>query len=116
MSDKPQFPDDANGEVIRLLWENGDDLSTPREFDFGVVFEDEKAALDFAVALLRQEIKVSFSPAEEGEKLCEVCCHPIMIPDHTTISNFQSSLADIAEDYGGNLDGWECFVVKREES
>jgi Regulator of ribonuclease activity B len=112
MKEKPEIPDDPIGAVLSRLWELGDDLSKPREFEFGVVFEHEEAAFDFAVALLKQELKVSVSPVEEGEKYREVQCYPIMIPDHTEISNFESSLAEIAEEYGGNLDGWDCWVIK----
>jgi hypothetical protein len=61
-------------------------------------------------------MKVSFSPADEGDYFCEVQCHPLMIPDHTEISNFESSLADIAENFGGDLDGWECFVMRSVET
>jgi Regulator of ribonuclease activity B len=39
-----------------------------------------------------------------------------MIPDHTEISNFESSIADIAEKIGGDLDGWECFVMRSVET
>jgi hypothetical protein len=54
-------------------------------------------------------------PQTRGGKLCEVLCHPVMIPDHTEISDFESSLADLAEEYGGDLDGRECFIVKGQE-
>jgi hypothetical protein len=113
VNEKPEFPDDKNGAVLRSLWEVGDDLSSPREFDFGVVFEEEGAALDFAVALLRQEVKVSFSSAQEGENECEVCCHPVLVPDHEQITKFESSLAELAGEYGGDLSGWECYIVKK---
>jgi Regulator of ribonuclease activity B len=113
VKEKPEFPDDNIGAVLHSLWEVGDDLSSPREFDFGVVFEEEAAALDFAVALLRQEVKVSFTPAQEGENVCEVCCHPVLVPDHEQITNFESSLMDLAGEYGGALSGWECYIVKK---
>jgi Regulator of ribonuclease activity B len=113
-NEKPKFPDDSIGGVLGRLWELGDDLSKRREFEFGVVFEHEDAALNFAVALLKQGFKVSFSPTEEGENFCEVQCYSVMIPDHTEISNFESLLSNIADEYGGNLDGWDCFVMKSE--
>jgi Regulator of ribonuclease activity B len=71
-NEKPTFPDDPNGAVLRRLWEIGDDLSKPREFEFGVAFEHEEAALNFAVALLKQGMKVSFCPA--GEEINIVKC------------------------------------------
>jgi regulator of ribonuclease activity B len=115
-NEKPTFPDDPNGAVLLRLWELGDDLSKPREFEFGVAFEHEEAALNFAVALLKQEMKVSFCPAKEGDNYCEVQCYSVMIPDHTEISNFEASLAEIAEEFGGYLDGWDCFVMRSVET
>jgi hypothetical protein len=115
-NEKPTFPDDPNGVVLRRLWETGDDLSKPREFEFGVTFEHEEAALSFAVALLKQGMKVSFCPAEEGDNYCEVQCYCVMIPDHTEISNFEASLTEIAEEFGGYLDGWDCFVMRGVET
>jgi hypothetical protein len=45
-----------------------------------------------------------------------VQCYTVMIPDHTEISNFEASLADIAEEFGGDLDGWDCFVMRSVET
>ena len=39
------FPDDENGDVLRLMLKNGDDLSAPREIDFSVIFPTEDAAI-----------------------------------------------------------------------
>jgi Regulator of ribonuclease activity B len=39
-----------------------------------------------------------------------------MIPDHAEISNFEASLAEIAEEFGGYLDGWDCFVMRGVET
>jgi Regulator of ribonuclease activity B len=115
-NDKPTFPGDPNGAVLRRLWELGDDLSKPREFEFGVAFEHEEVALNFAVALLKRGMKVSFCHAEEGNYYCEVQCYTVMIPDHTEISNFEASLSEIAEEFGGDLDGWDCFVMRGVET
>jgi hypothetical protein len=70
-NEKPTFPDDLNGAVLRRLWETSDDLSKPREFEFGVALEHEEAALNFVVALLKQGMKVSFCPTEEGINYCD---------------------------------------------
>jgi hypothetical protein len=46
MSDR--FPDDENGQVLRYMAEQGDDLSKPRDIDFTVVMPDEDAAMTFS--------------------------------------------------------------------
>jgi hypothetical protein len=42
------YPDDDNGDVLRRLEKQGDDLTRPRNIDFSVVFPVESAAKQFA--------------------------------------------------------------------
>jgi len=42
------FPDDDNGNALRRLEEQGDDLAKARNIDFSVVFPAESAAEHFA--------------------------------------------------------------------
>lgn len=39
------LPDDANGNVLRRMAEQGDDLTRPRNIDFIVVFANESSAV-----------------------------------------------------------------------
>ncbi|TCV96362.1 regulator of ribonuclease activity B [Luteibacter rhizovicinus] len=101
--------DDENRAVLREMVEQGDDLSIPREMDFSILFPTEGAALEFAIHLLRNDLKVSFSAYEENEELpWEVRVHPFMLPTVENISGFETLLADGAEPLGGSNDGWGC--------
>jgi hypothetical protein len=105
------FPNDENGEVLRQMAEQGDDLSVPREIDFSVIFPSEDAALKFAVLLLRNGQKVSFSPYEEHDELpWQVQAHPLMVPTHENISGYEDLLGSEAAPFGGRNDGWGCEV------
>ena len=111
MKDHVAFPDDENGDVLRQMAEQGDDLSIPREIDFSVIFPTEDAALRFAVLLLRNGQKVSFCEYEEDEERpWQVQAHPFMVPSHENISGYESLLANEAEAFGGENDGWGCEV------
>lgn len=111
MNEPLDFPDDENGDVLRQMAEQGDDLSVAREIDFSVIFPTEEAALQFAVLLLRNGQKVSFSEYEEDEERpWEVQAHPFMVPTHDNISGYESLLASEAESLGGLNDGWGCVV------
>lgn len=111
MNGSTDFPDDDNGDVLRQMAEQGDDLSVPREIDFSVIFPTEDAALKFAILLLRNGQKVSFSEYDENEDLpWEVQAHPFMVPTHDNISGYESLLAAEAEPLGGQNDGWGCEV------
>jgi Regulator of ribonuclease activity B len=50
MTDAPSFPDDENGDVLRRMAQNGDDLAQPRNVEFQHVFEQKPDALEFLAA------------------------------------------------------------------
>ncbi|MFD2368273.1 ribonuclease E inhibitor RraB [Pseudoduganella sp. GCM10020061] len=109
MAHIPDFPDDENGDVLRQMAEQGDDLSVPRNIDFTLVFPDEERAQRFAAA---------FSPAypvtvdhSEVDEDCpwDVVVVNHMAPDHAAITAFEERLRQVAEPLGGRNDGWGCF-------
>jgi hypothetical protein len=105
--DYAQFPDDENGDVLWRMRDHGDNLAKPREIDFSVIFPTEEAALRFAVHLLRNDQKVSFSEYEEHDELpWQVQVHPFMEPTHENITAFENQLGEDAAEFGGRNDGW----------
>lgn len=111
MNSETDFPDDENGQVLRQMAEQGDDLSIPREIDFVVIFPSEEAALKFALRLLKNGQKVSFSDYEENDALpWQVVAHPFMNPTHENISGYEGLLAEEAASLGGQNDGWGCEI------
>jgi hypothetical protein len=104
------FPDDENGDVLWHMAQQGDDLSLAREVNFSVIFPTDVAALKFAVYLLKNDQKVSFSEYEEHDELpWQVEVHPVMLPTHENITEFEKSLMDVAQELGGRNDGWGSF-------
>jgi hypothetical protein len=111
MTTELMFPDDENGQVLRQMAAEGDNLSMPREIDFAVIFETEEAALPFAVAMLQQGQKVSLSEYEDNEDMpWQVFLHPFMEPSHENISMFEQALEGEASAFGGVFDGWGCVA------
>ncbi|WP_445145092.1 ribonuclease E inhibitor RraB [Dyella sp. Tek66A03] len=105
----PVFPDDENGEMLRQMAAEGDDLSVPREVDFSVIFPSEETALKFAVVLLKHGQKVSFAECgERDEVFWLVQVHPYMIPSHENISGYEDLLASEADSLSGQTIGWAC--------
>ncbi len=45
------FPDDENGDVLRLMQANGDDLDAPRDINFAFLFETQSEAERFAAVV-----------------------------------------------------------------
>jgi len=110
-SHQATFPDDENGDVLRQMAEQGDNLEIPREIDFSVIFPTEEAALKFAVVLLRNGQKVSFSEYEEHDELpWQVQAHAYMVPSHDNISGYEGLLGEEAAPFAGQNDGWGCEI------
>jgi hypothetical protein len=106
----PNFPDDENGEVLRRMFEQGDDLSKPRIVAFCFAFADRSQALEFAAAVEERDLEVCISFYEEWDGW-EVIVKRYMVPTHADISGLELSLTERTESVGGEADGWGCMQV-----
>lgn len=104
------LPDDENGDILWNMNQGGDNLSTGREIDFSVIFPMGDAALKFAMHVLRNQQKISFSSYEGIDDFpWQVQLHRIMMPRHGNVSRDENAIADDAPPLGGCNDGWGCF-------
>lgn len=102
------LPDDENGDVLRAMLEDGDDLTIPREIDFHLVFADEAAAAAFADAARLQPDLIVSVPALVEDGIWQVTASRHMAPRHGDITRLEKELTVLAESFGGYPDGWEC--------
>lgn len=104
------YPQDPNGDVLWELAQKGEDLTTEREIDFPVLFPTEAAALQYAVELLKQGQKVSFTAYDEDDDLpWQVTAHQTMLPLHADIGELEELLDEGAQPLGGRTDGWGFY-------
>jgi hypothetical protein len=104
------FPNDENGDVLRLMESNGDDLTQPRNVDFEHIFDSLADALEFMRDAANHTDALTLS-WYDGEKKWNVCVMRHMVPTHPAISDLEASLDKIAHAHGGNADGWGCMQV-----
>jgi hypothetical protein len=107
---KMNYPDDDNGDVLRRMEEDGDDLTRARNIDFSVVFPVESAAEKFAEHFRAQGLAAEVYFAETMKEFpwnVNVVNH--MTPSHQEIGDFETSLQEVADSLGGHNDGWGCF-------
>ena len=102
------LPDDENGDVLRAMLEDGDDLTIPREIDFHLVFADEAAANAFAEAARQQPDLIVSLTGVDDEGIWQVIASRHMAPKHADITRLERELTVLAESFGGYPDGWEC--------
>jgi hypothetical protein len=108
----PQFPDDENGDVLRRMYDDGDDLTQPRIIDFCFAFPERRQALAFAEIVDDRAFEVCISYYEERE-MWEAIVKRYMVPTHRDITALEMRLAVQAESVGGELDGWGCMQVDK---
>jgi len=105
------FPDDANGDALRRLQRDGDDLTRARDIDFTVVFHDASAAEAFANHFRRLDHEASVEETHTKPELpWDVVIVNRMVPSHVGITEFENLLQSVATGFGGRNDGWGCFA------
>jgi hypothetical protein len=102
------WPNDETGELLRLMQEQGDDLSLPRDIDFFLIFETRDEALAFAnQADLGREFRVDTSRYEKTSKWqARLTAH--LVPVHAEIVMLEKQVARLGREHGGQPDGWGC--------
>ena len=102
------FPDDETGELLRLMAEQGDDLSVPRDIDFFLIFDLKDRALAFAKQVdLGPEFRVDTSRYEKTEKWqARLTVH--MAPVYAELVMLEKQVVRLGREYGGESDGWGC--------
>jgi hypothetical protein len=105
-----KYPDDANGDALRRMEEQGDDLSCPRNVEFTVVFPNESAARQFADHFSTLGYAASAELTETVENFpWDVVVVNHMAPSHEKIGAFEDLLEGVAVTFGGHNDGWGCL-------
>jgi len=104
------YPNDANGDALRRMEVQGDDLSRPRNIDFTVAFADASSAEQFAehFRALGHEVSVELTETDQGFPW-DVVVVQHMVPSYDGITNFENLLQSVANAWGGRNDGWGCF-------
>jgi hypothetical protein len=102
------FPDDETGELLRLMQEQGDDLSLARDMDFFLIFDSKEQAQAFVnQADLGPEIRVSAARYEKTSKW-QATLTVNMVPLYAEIVALEKQVARLGREYGGQPDGWGC--------
>lgn len=103
------FPNDSNGNTLRRLDASGDRLNEPRDIDFSHLFQEEYAAMQFAVAVQRTDFKRVRREFSQTKHAWDVCVTVFMLPTHAAITATESKLKAIAREFHGRADGRGMF-------
>ena len=105
------YPDDDNGNVLWQMHTDGDDLTEPHEIEYSLAFKSEEQADQCALYLFKEEQKISIFEDTEGESSeWIITIYVYMEPEHSDIVDLEEWFTKIAEQHGGEYDGWGCMA------
>ena len=100
-----RFPKDENGDVLRRMHKAGMDLLAEHNIDFCHLFSTKSKAN----AMARRCRKIGVNAVVEENDVVggwDVRCIVSMVPTHAAITETELKLGQIAEQCGGEADGW----------
>lgn len=105
------YPDDDNGNVLWQMAQDGDDLTEAHEIEYSIAFTTKEQAEKCALFLLEEEQKISLFIDEETD-VAEwiVTIYVYMEPEYSDIVDLEEWFTKIANDHGGEYDGWGCMA------
>ena len=112
-----EYPDDLDGQVLRSIAEDGNDMTKPMEVELHVAAPSEEVADAIADAAeqLGYEPHVFFDDGEDAEEDEEIIdqwtctCVKVMLLQYDAIMAAQAELDELAKPLGGYADGWGTF-------
>lgn len=109
--DYTQFPKDDNGDVLWQMHQDGDDLTEAHEIEYSIAFSSKEKAEQCALFLLQEEQKISLFEDEESD-VTEwiITVYVYMEPEYSDIVDLEEWFTKIANDHGGEYDGWGCMA------
>ena len=99
------FPNDENGDVLRLLQSNGFDFSSEHVFEYEHIFTEKEFAKKFAEEIEKQNMTAKMSFYEEMSAW-NIKVKVTHLPTHTKITETEKNFETIAKKFNGKKDGW----------
>jgi regulator of RNase E activity RraB len=102
------FPNDADGDALRRVVDNGSDMSKPMYVDFQILVRREESAHSLADAARKLGYHTSVYDSD-GKPPWTCQCSTRMLATYEGVIAIQNELADLSEPFGGKCDGWGTF-------
>ena len=104
------LPDDADGDALRRLIDDGSSLDRPMTVDFHIAAADESTARSIAAVCDRLSFRISIS-RDDGHtpESWTVTCSTRMVLSHEAVLAMQADLHAHVSPLGGWVDGWGSF-------
>ena len=107
----PEYPNDADGDALRRVAADGNDMAAPMVIEFPVVVPAELPAKQFASVAATKGYQVHLCTHEDDPDW-DVMCAVEMIPTHVDVVRVQRELTEWATPFRGYCDSWGTFGNK----
>ncbi|HXG77650.1 MAG TPA: ribonuclease E inhibitor RraB [Gaiellaceae bacterium] len=104
----PRTPEEVDRLVLRQLQARRADLTRPRHVIHVVYFAGEAQARAAAEEAERAGWNATVEPPREPLHLWCLSADAMRVVDTTTVSGFRAWFERLAEEHGGEYDGWEA--------
>ncbi|MHC1683390.1 MAG: ribonuclease E inhibitor RraB [Clostridiaceae bacterium] len=105
LSSKKEFPNDADGDALRRLFDDGIDFSKPHNVDFFVVVPDLENGEKIKQLIEQDGFDCSLEVNEEMEEWTCYCSKKMKL-DYEKLILTQEFLNKVSKPYNGFSDGW----------
>jgi len=99
-----EYPDDADGDTLRSVAENGADMNLPMLIEFTIAVPTEEAARSLAERVALMGYSPSIFVDDDGD--VSIYCGRTMVATYEGVVEAQAELNQLCEPYGAECDGW----------
>ncbi|WML49024.1 ribonuclease E inhibitor RraB [Neobacillus sp. PS3-34] len=104
-----KFPNDADGDALRSLYNDGVNFKRPQSVEFFVAVPD-KATGEKLSQVLKEEGFNSFLDQDDETDEWTCSCSKKMLLNYSELIKIQKKLDELSKPHGGYSDGWGVFV------
>ena len=101
------IPDDADGDAIRRVIEDGSDLTHPMVVEFQIDCPDLASAESIAARIPHEFTTQVYRDPDDDSVTCE--CSREMLLVYSELVSIQRQLTEIATPFGGRCEAWGTF-------
>lgn len=104
-----KFPNDADGQVLKMLYKQGVDFKKPHNVDFVVAVPDQKSG-EAVLEILRTDEYNCELEQDDETKEWTCYCYIKMLLNYEDIIDVQKRLDELSKPHDGFIDGWGVMV------
>jgi hypothetical protein len=101
------YPDDADGDALRRVAQDGSDMTKPMDIDFAIAASDEHSAN--AIAQAAQALGYGTDVFRGDNEGWSCYCTRTMLATYDGVVRVQAALDALSRPLGGYADGWGTF-------